>query len=234
MMAETSTTNTIRVITIRSKSTSCQEDMRYFIKLESPLKSSDTSDSTTDQDSNTDSIEDEQTCINNKIRNFLDSTTTIFELIDQTSYLQKYPSWLGFLGPENKKKYAPTYINRNDNIWELVFSERGYVDMLLIVRDLYMIPFPKIDSHSVNGLPTDNIIGNSDLCTALFPCINELVELHEKIFRILAGLHLERDDHIVSSLGAYLVQLVLSKTNNGYFTAFDTECLSSLSQLYEL
>ncbi|TNN07992.1 Rho guanine nucleotide exchange factor 1 isoform 1 [Schistosoma japonicum] len=213
--AETSTTNTIRVITIRSKSTSCQEDMPS-----SPLKSSDTSDSTTDQDSNTDSIEDEQTCINNKIRNFLDSTTTIFELIDQTSYLQKYPSWLGFLGPENKKKYAPTYINRNDNIWELVFSERGYVDMLLIVRDLYMIPFPKIDSHSVNGLPTDNIIGNSDLCTALFPCINELVESHEKIFRILAGLHLERDDHIVSSLGAYLVQL------------FDTECLSSLSQLY--
>ncbi|XP_018651641.1 hypothetical protein Smp_172650 [Schistosoma mansoni] len=155
-----------------------------------------------------------------KIRKFLDSNVSVFELIDRTSYLQQYPSWLGYCGPENKKKYTPTYINRNDNIWELVFSERGYVDMLLIVRDLYMKPFPKVDVNSVIGLSTDHLLGNTDLCTALFPCINELVASHEKIFRVLAGLHLEREDHVVPSLGAYLVQL------------FDPESLSSLSQLY--
>ncbi|VDO84593.1 unnamed protein product [Schistosoma mattheei] len=65
-----------------------------------------------------DSNEDEISCKDDeKIRKFLDSTVSVFELIDQTSYLQQYPSWLGYCGPENKKKYTPTYINRNDNIW---------------------------------------------------------------------------------------------------------------------
>ncbi|CAI2729764.1 unnamed protein product [Schistosoma spindalis] len=214
---DSSRMNTVRVITVRSTSTSSQQDTPS-----SPLRASDTGGRNAfSQGSDIDSNEDEISCKEDeKIKEFLDSTVSVFELIDQTSYLQKYPSWLGFCGPENKKKYTPTYINRNDNIWELVFSERGYVDMLLIVRDLYMKPFPKVDVNSVIGLSTDHLLGDTDLCTALFPCINELVASHEKIFRVLAGLHLERDDHIIPSLGAYLVQL------------FDQESLSSLSQLY--
>ncbi|CAH8565266.1 unnamed protein product [Schistosoma curassoni] len=214
---DSSRMNTVRVITVRSTSTSSQQDTPS-----SPSRVSDTGNRNAfNQDSDIDSNEDEISCKDDeKIRKFLDSTVSVFELIDQTSYLQQYPSWLGYCGPENKKKYTPTYINRNDNIWELVFSERGYVDMLLIVRDLYMKPFPKVDVNSVIGLSTDHLLGDTDLCTALFPCINELVTSHEKIFRVLAGLHLEREDHIIPSLGAYLVQL------------FDQESLSSLSQLY--
>uniref|UniRef100_A0A5K4F6E3 DH domain-containing protein n=1 Tax=Schistosoma mansoni TaxID=6183 RepID=A0A5K4F6E3_SCHMA len=209
---DSSMMNTVRVITIRPNPPSCQQNTR------NPSRASDTGDR---QDSDVESNEDEKSCKDHeKIRKFLDSNVSVFELIDRTSYLQQYPSWLGYCGPENKKKYTPTYINRNDNIWELVFSERGYVDMLLIVRDLYMKPFPKVDVNSVIGLSTDHLLGNTDLCTALFPCINELVASHEKIFRVLAGLHLEREDHVVPSLGAYLVQL------------FDPESLSSLSQLY--
>nr|CAH8855516.1 unnamed protein product [Trichobilharzia regenti] len=209
---ETSTPATIRVITIRSNRQNTPT---------SPSAVSNSGDNTPCRDSDPESPYDDDSYVSVKIEKFLGSSISVGELIDQTSYLQQYPSWLGFCGPENKKKFAPTYINRNDNIWELVFSERGYVDMLLIVRDLYMIPFPKIDAHSINGLSTDSVLGNSsDLCTALFPCINELVKSHEKIFRVLAGLHVEREDHVVSSLGAYLVKL------------FDADSLSSLSQLY--
>ncbi|CAH8512262.1 unnamed protein product [Schistosoma turkestanicum] len=208
--------NTVRVITVRSNPASCQQG-----RPPSPLKATDTGDhATSSQDSDIESNEDEESCINEKIRGFADSSVSIYELIDQTNYLQQFPSWLGYCGPENKKKYSPTFINRNDNIWELVFSERGYIDMLLIVRDLYMKPFPKIDINSVNGLSTDNLLGNTDLCTALFPCINELVTSHERIFRVMAGLHLDREDHVIPSLGSYLMHL------------FDADSLSTLSKLY--
>ncbi|CAH8545154.1 unnamed protein product [Heterobilharzia americana] len=211
MPDETSTDGRVRIITIRSSKPATPT---------SPLNVTDCSDRTPSRGPDPELPQDNDSCINAKIEKFLNSSDTVIELIDQTSYLQQYPSWLGFCGPENKKKFSPTYINRNDNIWELVFSERGYIDMLLIVRDLYMIPFPKIDPSSINGLSRDHSLNSTDLCTALFPCINELIKSHEKIFRVLAGLHTEREDHVVSSLGPYLVKL------------FDADCLSSLSKLY--
>ncbi|KAF8561002.1 hypothetical protein P879_06347 [Paragonimus westermani] len=156
---------------------------------------------------------------------FMNPETSLHDLIRNSEYLQKYPSWLGFCGTENKKKYAPTFIARNDTIWELIFSERGYMDMLLMVRDVYMIPFPDFDPSQFDTGP-DGGMTNAQLREALFPGLDQLIRAHERLLRPLLALHDKADDHVVKSLGSCLVklfdrdtQLALSKLYGGFMFA---------------
>ncbi|CAH8537361.1 unnamed protein product [Dicrocoelium dendriticum] len=52
---------------------------------------------------------------------YMGSDISLLELIRKTDYLQRYPSWLAYCGPENKKTFSPTYIARNDTIWVFLF-----------------------------------------------------------------------------------------------------------------
>ncbi|CAL8075137.1 unnamed protein product [Calicophoron daubneyi] len=149
---------------------------------------------------------------------FMDPNIPLQELINKSDYLQKYPSWLGYCGTENKRKFAPTFIARNDTIWELIFSERGFVDMLLMVRDVYMAPFPEFEPNTVEGCPAD--MSSASLRAALFPGLEELISAHERILRPLLALHDQAEDRVVTSLGPCLVKL------------FDKDTQDSLSKLY--
>ncbi|VDP88841.1 unnamed protein product [Echinostoma caproni] len=137
---------------------------------------------------------------------YMDPNVPLAQLLARSDYLQKYPSWLGFCGPENKKKFAPTFIARNDTIWELIFSERGYVDMLLMVHDVYMTPFPHFQAGQYDSLPER--MSSSTLCDTLFPGLKELLAAHERILRPLLALHEQAENYVVESLGPCLVKLV--------------------------
>lgn len=149
---------------------------------------------------------------------YMSQNLPLLELICKTDYLQRYPSWLSYCGPENKKTFSPTYIARNDTIWELVFTERGFMDMLLMVRDLYMVPFPEFEPGQFDGCPSG--ISTSTLREALFPGLELLIAAHERILRPLLALHDQSTNHVVSTLGSVLVKL------------FDEETQAGLSELY--
>ncbi|KAF6775337.1 hypothetical protein AHF37_04405 [Paragonimus kellicotti] len=145
---------------------------------------------------------------------FMNPETSLHDLIRHSEYLQKYPSWLGFYGTENKKKYAPTFIARNDTIWELIFSERGYMDMLLMVRDVYMVPFPDFDPSQFDTGP-DGGITNAQLREALFPGLDQLIRAHERLLRPLLALHDKAEDHVFDRD----TQIALSKLYGGFMFA---------------
>ncbi|TPP63556.1 Rho guanine nucleotide exchange factor 28 [Fasciola gigantica] len=168
-------------------------------------------------------VSNERVSTDDLVKQFQNSTymnpnIPLRELLSRSDYLQKYPSWLGFCGPENKPKFSPTFIARNDTIWELIFSERGYVDMLLMVHDVYMAPFPQFRAGEYDMLP--DRMSSSSLYDTLFPGLKELLAAHERLLRPLLALHEQAENHVVESLGPCLVKL------------FDDKTQSSLSQLY--
>ncbi|KAF5394520.1 hypothetical protein PHET_11274, partial [Paragonimus heterotremus] len=87
---------------------------------------------------------------------FMNPETSLHDLIRNSEYLQKYPSWLGFCGTENKKKYAPTFIARNDTIWgECFFTDQTlwsvisvYFSSLLSVYALFYSSLFVLLSHT--------------------------------------------------------------------------------------
>ncbi|TGZ59876.1 hypothetical protein CRM22_008855 [Opisthorchis felineus] len=149
---------------------------------------------------------------------FLDPKNELPHLLKKSEYLQQYPSWLGFVGTENKKQFAPTFLARNDTIWELIFSERGYMDMLLMVRDVYMLPFPEFEPSQYDAASEG--MTSAKLREALFPGLDQLIRAHERILRPLLALHDQAEDKVIKHLGACLAQL------------FDKTTQDSLARLY--
>ncbi|GAA52616.1 Rho guanine nucleotide exchange factor 1 [Clonorchis sinensis] len=149
---------------------------------------------------------------------FMNPKNDLPHLLKKSEYLQQYPSWLGFVGTENKKQFAPTFLARNDTIWELIFSERGYMDMLLMVRDVYMLPFPEFEPIQYDAASEG--MTSAKLREALFPGLNKLIKAHERILRPLLALHDQAEDKVIKHLGACLAQL------------FDKTTQDSLARLY--
>ncbi|KAF5397777.1 Rho guanine nucleotide exchange factor 28 [Paragonimus heterotremus] len=99
------------------------------------------------------------------------------------------------------------------------------MDMLLMVCDVYMVPFPDFDPSQFDTGP-DGGITNAQLREALFPGLDQLIRAHERLLRPLLALHDKAEDHVVKSLGSCLVrlfdrdtQLALSKLYGGFMFA---------------
>lgn len=209
----------VRVVTVRPKLTPNLTDSLPMASVAEDEKANVEKLSPDDDIDEAKSVIPDDPLISLKDNKFMNPAIPLKELICESTYLEQYPSWLGFCGTENKKKFSPTYIARNDVIWELIFTERGYVDLLITIRDVYMIPFPTVNLSQFHNLETQDLFG-SDIRTALFPSLEELISAHERILRPLLALHSEQKDRVIKSLGPCLVKL------------FDKGSQASLSQLY--
>lgn len=74
-----------------------------------------------------------------------------------------------------------------------------------MIRDVYMKSFPQIKANDIDELSKSF---NSDLKSALFPNIDQLIKLHENILRTLLAVHSTADSHVVTSLGPIFLKLV--------------------------
>ncbi|VEL33380.1 unnamed protein product [Protopolystoma xenopodis] len=171
---------------------------------------------------------------------FLDPAISPEEMLALSAYLTQHPSWLGFqasvlflrllllvvlmfilslilifilllfrfsLSSSLLIFLMPTLVQL-----QLITSERGYLSLLLLMRDVYMRPFP-LNAEVTVSASTDSIPVGSDghhpfacpgetdsepeLRRELFPFLEELVHLHAQILAPLLAAHSCREDHFV-------------------------------------
>ncbi|VDM36025.1 unnamed protein product [Hydatigera taeniaeformis] len=120
------------------------------------------------------------------------------ELIQRGQYLVDCPSWLAFLGEDKRLQYSNHFISRNDKIWELISTEIRYVDLLVMIRDVYLKAFPPRREDSLN------------LNENLFPHLDEVLKSHTLLLCYMLEAHNARTDHITNNLGQCFIKTVNS------------------------
>ncbi|CDS40576.1 Dbl y DH domain [Echinococcus multilocularis] len=116
------------------------------------------------------------------------------ELIQRGQYLVDCPSWLAFLGEDKRLQYSNHFISRNDKIWELISTEIRYVDLLVMIRDVFLNAFPPRREDSLN------------LNENLFPHLDEVLKSHTLLLCYMLEAHNARPDHITNNLGQCFIK----------------------------
>ncbi|VDK42618.1 unnamed protein product [Taenia asiatica] len=116
------------------------------------------------------------------------------ELIHRGQYLVDCPSWLAFLGEDKRLQYSNHFISRNDKIWELISTEIRYVDLLVMIRDVFLKAFPPRREDSLN------------LNENLFPHLDEVLKSHTLLLCYMLEAHNARLDHITNNLGQCFIK----------------------------
>nr|CUU00273.1 hypothetical transcript [Hymenolepis microstoma] len=121
------------------------------------------------------------------------------ELIEKGQYLVDCPSWLAFIGEDKRLQYSNHFISRNDKIWELISTEIRYVDLLVMIRDVFMKAFPPRNEDSLT-------LGDN-----LFPHLDDVLECHNRLLYFMLEAHNATPDHITKNLGQCFTTTVSSK-----------------------
>ncbi|VUZ51135.1 unnamed protein product [Hymenolepis diminuta] len=122
------------------------------------------------------------------------------ELVEKGQYLVDCPSWLAFIGENKRLQYSNHFISRNDKIWELISTEIRYVDLLVVIRDVFMKAFPPRKEDSLN------------LCDNLFPHLDDVLECHNRLLYFMLEAHNATPDHITKNLGQCFITTLTEST----------------------
>lgn len=144
------------------------------------------------------------------------------ELLRSSSFLNEYPSWNVFVGQETASKYSKPFIGRNNNIWELMTIESQYLSTLVMVRDVYLRPFPLKECINVPD-PISTSIGEkaSSLdMEDLLSNMEQAVALHTRLLDKLLQVHNQRKDKIVFNLGKCFVEVLDEQTLSNFIECY--------------
>ncbi|KAM7539631.1 hypothetical protein Aperf_G00000030402 [Anoplocephala perfoliata] len=122
------------------------------------------------------------------------------ELIEKGQYLVDCPSWLSFIGEDKRLQYSNHFISRNDKIWELISTEIRYVDLLVVIRDVFLKAFPPRSEESLN------------LADNLFPHLDDVLECHTRLLFFMLQAHNATPDHITKNLGQCFTKSLTENT----------------------
>lgn len=81
---------------------------------------------------------------------------------------------------------------------ELISTEIRYVDLLIVIRDVFMKAFPPRKEDSLS------------LCDNLFPHLDDVLECHNRLLYFMLEAHNATPDHITKNLGQCFITTVSS------------------------
>uniref|UniRef100_A0A5K3FM69 DH domain-containing protein n=2 Tax=Mesocestoides corti TaxID=53468 RepID=A0A5K3FM69_MESCO len=129
-------------------------------------------------------------------------------LIASGQYLVDCPSWLAFLGEDKRMKYSNHFISRNDKIWELISTEIRFVDLLLVIRDVFLKAFLPKRCDSL------------DLAENLFPHIEVLLDAHTRLLYHMLAEHTATPDHVAKNFGRCFTRVLTDEMMNRLVEAY--------------